>query len=150
MSFQSATFQYHRRLRARLHALCLSKGYENASGNVDVYQESRQGLLHRPQRSSLGRQRSHVLDQSAQRNVVFASRSQDERDWKASELRSWLLFHAAPCLKDVLHDRYLSHFLFVYWVLGCSDYYGHYAPILAIFIARPVHIPSSPGRCRRM
>ena len=31
-------------------------------------------------------------------------------DWKASEWRSWLLFYGVPCLTEVLHTRYLSHF----------------------------------------
>lgn len=30
--------------------------------------------------------------------------------WKASELRSWLLFYSLPCLKDILPDLYLKHF----------------------------------------
>lgn len=30
--------------------------------------------------------------------------------WKASELRSWLLFYSLPCLRDILPDVYLKHF----------------------------------------
>ena len=32
------------------------------------------------------------------------------KNWKASELRAWLLFYSLPCLQGTLHAIYLKHF----------------------------------------
>ncbi|XP_049271856.1 uncharacterized protein LOC125758568 [Rhipicephalus sanguineus] len=34
----------------------------------------------------------------------------ERKYWKATEWLYWLLFYSLPCLKGVLHDRYLTHF----------------------------------------
>lgn len=33
------------------------------------------------------------------------------KQWKASELRSWLLYYSIPILKNILPDKYLQHWI---------------------------------------
>ena len=37
----------------------------------------------------------------------------DLGDWKASELRAFLLFYGVPCLQDLLPQQYLQHFSYL-------------------------------------
>jgi hypothetical protein len=61
--------------------------------------------------------------------------------WKASELRSWLLFYSVPVLQDILHENYLFHYSAFVQAIHClsgnsiaSCSLDHAEKLLAYFV----------------